>query len=106
MRKFKLHDGKQGAALTIRVTPRSRNTELSGVLEDGTLRVRVATPPTEDKANTALIAFLSSLFGVGKSRISIVAGSQGLDKIVSILGMTAQEAEEILQSKLDEITEQ
>jgi uncharacterized protein (TIGR00251 family) len=106
MRKFKLHDGKQGAALTIRVTPRSRNTELSGVLEDGTLRVRVATPPTEDKANAALIGFLSNLFGVGKNRISIVAGSQGLDKIVSILGMTAQEAEDVLQSKLDDIAEE
>ena len=102
MRKFKLHDGKQGAALTIRVTPRSRNTELSGVLEDGTLRVRVATPPKEDKANAALIAFLADLFGVRKNRIEIVAGEQGLDKIVSILGMTAQEAEDKLQSRLED----
>ena len=106
MRKFKLHDGKQGAALTIRVTPRSRKTELSGVLEDGTLRVRVATPAKEEKANTVLISFLSDLFGVRKNRIDIVAGEQGLDKIVSILGMTSQEAEEILQTKLDEIIEE
>ncbi|MGD8605302.1 MAG: DUF167 domain-containing protein [Anaerolineales bacterium] len=103
MRKFKLHDGKQGAALTIRVTPRSRKTELSGVLEDGTLRVRVSTPAAEDKANTALIAFLAGLFEVSKNKIHIVAGEQGLDKIVSILGMTAQEAEDRLQSKLDDI---
>lgn len=105
MRKFKLHDGKQGAALTIRVTPRARKTELSGVLEDGTLRVRLATPPTEDKANAALIAFLAGLFGVGKNKIHIVAGEQGLDKIVSILGMTAQEAEDKLQTRLDDIIE-
>lgn len=105
MRKFNLHDGKQGAALTIRVTPRSRKTELSGVLEDGTLRVRIATPPAEQKANAALIAFLAGLFGVGKNRIEIVAGEHGLDKIVSIVGMTAREAEEVLQSKLEDVIE-
>jgi uncharacterized protein (TIGR00251 family) len=105
MRKFNLHDGKQGAALTIRVTPRSRNTELSGVLEDGTLRVRVATPAKEEKANAVLIAFLADLFGVRKNRIDIVAGEQGLDKIVSILGMTSLEAEEILKAKLEDIIE-
>jgi uncharacterized protein (TIGR00251 family) len=90
---LKLSDGKKGAALTIRVTPRSRKTEIGGVLEDGTLRVRIAAPPVEGKANKALIAFLADILGVRKNKIEIVAGERGLDKIISIIGMPAPEAE-------------
>ncbi|MGD8633276.1 MAG: DUF167 domain-containing protein, partial [Anaerolineales bacterium] len=92
-REFKLSDGKQGAALTIRVTPRARKTEIGGVLEDGTLRVRIAAPPVEGKANKALIKFLSKVLGVRKNMVEIVAGERGLDKIISIVGMPATEAE-------------
>ncbi|NIS82103.1 MAG: hypothetical protein GTO14_18275 [Anaerolineales bacterium] len=94
MRQFKLHDGKRGAALTIRVTPRARKTGFGGVMEDGTLRVRVNEPPVEGKANKGLIKFLSEVLDVKKSRIEIVAGKKGLDKILSILDMSAEEAEE------------
>ena len=93
MRKYELHDGKQGAALTIRVTPRARKTEFAGILEDGTLRIRVAAPPVEGKANNELINFLARALRVHKNRIEIVAGFTGLDKIVSVEGMTAEEAQ-------------
>ncbi len=94
MRKFRLHDGKQGAALTIRVTPRARKTEFSGIMEDGTVRIRVAAPPVEGKANKALINYLSKVLKVRKRQIEIVAGEKGLDKIVSILDMTAEQVQE------------
>lgn len=102
MRKFRLHDGKKGAALTIRVTPRARRTEIGGILEDGTLRIRVQQPPVEGKANEALIAFLAELLGVRKNRIQIVAGERGLDKIVSILDMTSDEVQRRIEARLDE----
>jgi uncharacterized protein (TIGR00251 family) len=92
-REFKLHNGERGAALTIRVTPRARKTEIGGVLADGTLRVRVAAPPVEGKANKALIAYLAKVLGVRKNKIEIVAGEKGLDKIISVLEMPAEEAE-------------
>jgi hypothetical protein len=103
MRKFKLHNGKHGAALTIRVTPRARKTELGGVLEDGTVRIRVAAPPVEGKANKALVKYLSELFGIRKNKIEIVAGEKGLDKIISIDGMPATEVEERIQEYLEAI---
>ncbi len=93
MRKFKLHDGKQGAALTIRVTPRSRRAEIAGVLDNGTLRIRVPAPPAEGRANAALIEFVADVLGVSKRRVEIVAGHRGLDKIVSILDMRSVEVE-------------
>ncbi len=102
MRRYKLHNGKKGAALTIRVTPRSRKTEFGGVMENGTLRVRVAAPPVEGKANTALVRFLAKVLGVRKNRIDIVAGEKGLDKIISILDMSAEDAEQRIQGFLGE----
>lgn len=92
-REFKLHDGEQGAALTIRVTPRARRTEIGGVLDDGTLRVRIAEPPIEGKANKALIAFLAKVLDVRKNQIEIVAGEKGLDKIISVLDKSAEDVE-------------
>ncbi len=102
MRRYKLHNGKKGAALTIRVTPRSRKTEFGGVMEDGTIRIRVAAPPVEGKANTALVKFLAKVLGVRKNRIDIVAGEKGLDKIISILDMSAEDAEQRIQGFLGE----
>jgi len=101
-RHFKLHDGQRGAALTIRVTPRARKTEFAGILEDGTVRVRVAAPPVEGKANDALLAFLSGVLGVRKNRIEIVAGKRGLDKIVSVLDMSSEEVENRIQTWMAE----
>ena len=101
MRHYKLHNGKHGAALTIRVTPRARKTEFGGVLEDGTVRIRIAAPPVEGKANKALVKYLSELFGVRKNKIEIVAGEKGLDKIISIDGMSAAVAEERIQAYLE-----
>ena len=101
MRKFKLHDGKRGAALTIRVTPRARKTEFGGILENGTLRVRVSAPPVEGKANAALIKFLSKVLAVRKSRIEIVVGRSGLDKLVSVVDLSAEEAEKRIQEWME-----
>ena len=97
-REFKLHDGERGAALTIRVTPRARKTEIGGLLDDGTLRVRVAAPPVEGKANKALIAFLAKVLGVRKRKVEIVAGEKGLDKIISVLEMPAEEVEKRIRN--------
>jgi len=102
-RPYKLHDGEQGAALTIRVTPRARKTEFGGVLEDGTIRVRVAAPPVDGKANQALIAFLAEKLGVRKNKVEIVAGEHGLDKIISILDLPAEVVEQRLKAHLDQL---
>jgi uncharacterized protein len=102
MRKFRLHNGKQGAALTIRVTPRARKTEVAAILDDGTLRIRVAQPPSEGRANEALIRLMADILGVRRSRIQIIAGQRGLDKIVSVEELSAAEAEDRIQAWLAE----
>lgn len=84
--------------MTVRVTPRARRNEFAGILEDGTLRVRISAPPVEGKANLALVSFLATALGVRKNRVEIVAGQKGLDKIVSILDLSSQEVEERIKA--------
>jgi len=89
-RRFHLHNGQKGAALAIRVTPRSSKNEITEIMNDGTIRVRLTAPPVEGKANEALVAFLAEVLDIPKSRIEIVAGETGRDKLVSVLGMDAE----------------
>lgn len=91
-RKFNLHSGRRGSALAVRVTPRASRNEIVALLEDGTIKVRIAAPPSDHEANEMLIAFLSEVLGVPKSRLDIVAGLTGRDKLISIMDMDAQTA--------------
>src|SRR5215207_10571717 len=91
-RKFNLHDGQRGSALAVRVTPRASRNEIVELLDDGTVKVRIAAPPSDNEANEALIEFLSDVLGVAKSRLDIVAGAQGRDKLIAIVDMDAETA--------------
>lgn len=95
-RLHRFHDGRQGAALTVRVIPKASRTEIADIMEDGTVRIRVTAPPTEGRANQALVDFLAQVLDVAPSDIEIVAGHNRRDKIVAIVGLTPQEVEERL----------
>ncbi|RPJ22658.1 MAG: DUF167 domain-containing protein [Chloroflexi bacterium] len=88
-RKFNLHNGKKGSALAVRVTPRASHNEIVELMEDGTIKVRLAAPPSDNEANEALVNFLSEVLGVAKSRLDIVAGLSGRDKLISVEDMDA-----------------
>jgi len=89
-RKFRLHNGQIGAALAVRITPRSRKNEIVEILNDGTVKIRLTAPPVEGKANDALISFLSEVIGVPRNQIDIIAGATGREKLVSILNLDAE----------------
>ncbi|HSB03087.1 MAG TPA: DUF167 domain-containing protein [Anaerolineales bacterium] len=91
-RKFNLHGGRKGSALAVRVTPRASHNEIVELMEDGTIRVRIAAPPSDNEANEALIKFMAEVLGVPKSRLDIVAGAAGRDKLISVVDMDAETA--------------
>lgn len=91
-RKFNLHGGQKGSALAVRVTPRASRNEIVEMLDDGTIKVRIAAPPVDDEANTALLEFLADILGVSKSRLDIVAGASGRDKLIAVVDMDVETA--------------
>jgi uncharacterized protein (TIGR00251 family) len=59
---------------------------------DDVLAVRVAAPPVKGQANRELVAFLSRLLGVNKSRLAIIRGHTSRNKLISISGLSQEEA--------------
>lgn len=71
--------------LTLHVQPGARNSQLVGLHGDA-LKVKIAAPAMDNKANAALIEFLSVTLGVQKSVIAIRHGAAGRRKVVEITG--------------------
>ena len=78
------------ATLPVRVAPRSAREEVAGVT-DGVVRIRLTAPPVEDRANEALVAFLSRVLGVPRRRVEMVTGERGRRKVVRVHGLTRDE---------------
>ena len=50
------------------------------------IKLRLAAPPVDGKANAALIEFLAAYFGVPRRNVSIVSGVKSRSKRVAIEG--------------------
>jgi uncharacterized protein (TIGR00251 family) len=89
-KSFHLHDGKNGAALAVRVTPRASENKIVDILSDGTVKVHITAPPVEGKANEALLKFLAKVLNVPVRQLDVVAGAGGRDKLISVIDMDAK----------------
>jgi uncharacterized protein (TIGR00251 family) len=93
-REFRITDAKGGIAFTVRVVTKAAATEFAGVQEDGTLKIRlVASPAGDPAANRELVDFLAKQFNVAASKIEIVAGVNGREKLVSVEGLSTDDVE-------------
>ena len=95
----KFSEGRSGAAITIRVTPRAKKNEIVAILSDKTIKIKLAAPPVEGKANVELIKFLAKTLGVKKSDLEIVAGKTGRDKLISVFGLSPEEIHQIISDQ-------
>jgi uncharacterized protein len=84
-RSYHLHDGKSGAAITVRIIPNSSRNEISGILEDGTVTIRLTPQASDEKTNAALLSFLGDVLQVKPTQLEIVAGLNGPDKLITIM---------------------
>ena len=98
--KYHLHDGKGGAALAVRITPRARKNEIAEVQNDGTVRIRLTVSAAEDVANPALISFLAEVLAIPATNLEIVAGKTGKDKLISIVDMDAETVQQKILNHL------
>lgn len=80
-----------GVQLQLHVQPGASRTGIAGLHGDA-LKVRVAAPPAEGRANRELLDYLTELLGVARARIALVKGETGRRKTVIIQGIELQEA--------------
>lgn len=72
-------------SLTVRVQPNARRDEIVGLYGDA-LKIKVAAPAVDNKANAALVEFLGETLGVPRSAIVIRHGATGRRKVLEITG--------------------
>jgi len=75
--------------LTIHAQPGAKRTEVAG-LHGEALKIRVASPPVEGRANEELRRFLAEAFGVPQRNVTLVRGETGRRKTVRIASPTAR----------------
>lgn len=66
----------------IRVTPHAKQNKV--VENDGILRVYTTVAPENGRANDAVVELLSEHLGIPKSRIKIIKGLTGRNKVVTV----------------------
>jgi uncharacterized protein len=74
------------ALLRIRLTPRAARERLVAGA-DGAFAAHVTAPPVEGAANEALCRLVARAAGVAPSRVSVVRGARGRQKVVRIDGL-------------------
>jgi uncharacterized protein len=74
----------------VRVQPRASRSELAGEWQ-GALRVRLAAPPFENRANEALCRFLAACLNVPLAAVRIARGERSRNKRVEISGATVEQ---------------
>ncbi len=68
----------------VRLAPRSSKDAVVGWTVSGVLKVNVTSPPVDDAANRRLIAVLSDVLDVPKSRVKIVSGFSSRSKRIAV----------------------
>jgi len=69
--------------LSLHVQPGAKRTEVAGVHGDA-LKVRLAAPPVDGKANTCLLRFLAERLEVAAARLEIAAGASSRSKRIAV----------------------
>lgn len=72
--------------LAVRVTPKASSDRIA--VEDGMVRIWVAAPPDEGKANKAAVALVAQALGVPRSAVELVRGETARRKLLRIRGMS------------------
>ena len=69
--------------LSIHATPGARRTEAAGA-HGQALRVRLAAPPVDGKANAALFAWAAAALGVPRAQVELLHGASGRQKVLEL----------------------
>jgi uncharacterized protein (TIGR00251 family) len=71
------------ASLTLHIQPGAKKTEFAGLHGDA-LKIRLAAPPVDGKANEALVRFLADTLDLPKSAVTLKSGQTSRRKVLEV----------------------
>ncbi len=83
--KETLENTNEGLIIRLKIIPNSSRNE--AVWENGALKIKITAQPIENKANKALVEFLSKKLKTAKSNIKILKGELNKEKTLLIYGI-------------------
>ena len=75
-----------GVLISLKLVPNSKRTEI--IVDENSIKIKVTAQPIENKANKALLDFLSKFLKIPKSKIQIVRGQTSKEKTLLIKDAT------------------
>lgn len=81
-----LRQDGDGVVLSLHVQPGAKKTEVVG-LHGEALKIRLAAPPVDGKANAALLAFIAEKVDAGRTAVELVGGQTARAKRVRVTGI-------------------
>jgi uncharacterized protein (TIGR00251 family) len=92
---------KDGIVLHVHVQPRAGRTAVVGRHGDA-VKLRVAAPPVDDRANAAVAELLAELFGVKAADVELAAGGTSRVKRFRLRGVDLDEIDTRLDAAVDD----
>jgi len=83
------------SGVALRVVPNAKKTEVVG-LYGTAIKLKVASPALEGKANAAVLAFVAHAAGKSGNSAELISGEKARDKVVRVHGFSASELRSIL----------
>lgn len=78
--------GEGAWLLSLHIQPGARRSGVVG-LHGEALKIRLAVPPVEGRANAALLAYVAERLGLPKSAVSLKSGQTSRQKVVRVEGV-------------------
>ena len=80
---------RSGVTLHVHAQPGAKRTEVVGLHGDS-IKLRLASPPVDGKANACLVEYLARRLGVKRGQVTIIRGASSRRKTVSVTGTGVQ----------------
>jgi len=75
--------------LTLHIQPGAKRTECAGMYGDA-LKIRLAAPPVDGKANAALIDYIAERLDCGRAAVTLKSGQTSRRKVLAVSGCSAE----------------
>jgi len=86
--------GLATVSLEVHIQPNARRTQIVG-RHGERLKIKVAAPPIDGKANLELCRFLAKAFAIPKSHVAIASGQHSRQKRIALRGVTKAALERV-----------
>ena len=79
------HHDNNVVTINVYIQPGAKYTKIMGI-QGGALKIRLASPPIDGRANKELLKYIATLFDVTMRQVKIKHGEKSRNKIIIITG--------------------